>query len=91
MQLRELLQQELGTAYALERELEGGGMSRVFVTEERRLGRKVVVKVLARWRHSRGALPRGRLTAPACVTVLRKSRGFSRAGRRAYRDFTGPR
>lgn len=47
MQLRELLQQELGTAYALERELEGGGMSRVFVAEERRLGRKVVVKVLA--------------------------------------------
>ena len=45
--LREQLQRSLGTTYALERELGGGGMSRVFLAEETRLGRRVVVKVLA--------------------------------------------
>jgi len=40
------LQQALGNTYRLERELGGGGMSRVFVAEESSLGRKVVVKVL---------------------------------------------
>src|SRR3954471_22434365 len=40
-------QQSLGGAYTLERELGGGGMSRVFLAEERALGRRVVVKVLA--------------------------------------------
>src|ERR1051325_8278987 len=47
MDLRQQLQTTLGTAYALERELGGGGMSRVFVADETRLGRKVVVKVLS--------------------------------------------
>ncbi len=41
------LQKTLGDAYRLERELGGGGMSRVFVAEEQRLQRKVVVKVLS--------------------------------------------
>jgi tetratricopeptide (TPR) repeat protein len=41
------LQETLGDAYRLERELGGGGMSRVFVAEELRLERKVVVKVLS--------------------------------------------
>ena len=45
--LRDQLQTTLGTAYTLERELGGGGMSRVFVAEEARLRRRVVVKVLA--------------------------------------------
>lgn len=36
----------LGTAYRIERELGGGGMSRVFLAEETALGRRVVVKVL---------------------------------------------
>jgi eukaryotic-like serine/threonine-protein kinase len=45
--LRDRLQRTLGEAYRLERELGGGGMSRVFVAEELRLGRKVVVKVLS--------------------------------------------
>jgi serine/threonine-protein kinase len=45
--LRERLQTTLGTAYTLERELGGGGMSRVFLAEESRLQRKVVVKVLS--------------------------------------------
>jgi serine/threonine-protein kinase len=46
MELRDQLQETLGDAYTLERELGGGGMSRVFVAEEKALGRKVVVKVL---------------------------------------------
>ena len=45
-QIREQLQATLGAAYTLERELGGGGMSRVFVAEETALGRRVVVKVL---------------------------------------------
>jgi len=45
--LREQLQTSLGDAYALERELGGGGMSRVFVAWEPALGRRVVVKMLA--------------------------------------------
>ena len=45
-ELREQLQESLGSAYTLERELGGGGMSRVFVATEAALGRSVVVKVL---------------------------------------------
>ncbi len=45
--LRTQLQATLGTAYTLDRELGGGGMSRVFVARETALGREVVVKVLA--------------------------------------------
>ena len=44
--LRERLEATLGTAYTIERELGGGGMSRVFVATENSLGRRVVVKVL---------------------------------------------
>jgi serine/threonine-protein kinase len=44
--LRDELQQTLGSTYALERELGGGGMSRVYIAAETALGRKVVVKVL---------------------------------------------
>jgi tetratricopeptide (TPR) repeat protein len=47
VELRSQLQKTLGDAYRLERELGGGGMSRVFVAEETRLQRKVVVKVLS--------------------------------------------
>ena len=47
MDLRDQLQQTLGAAYIIERELGGGGMSRVFVAEETALGRKVVIKVLS--------------------------------------------
>jgi tetratricopeptide (TPR) repeat protein len=45
--LRGQLQKSLGDAYRLEHELGGGGMSRVFVAQELRLGRDVVVKVLS--------------------------------------------
>jgi len=44
--LRAQLQSTLVGSYALERELGGGGMSRVFVATETALGRRVVVKVL---------------------------------------------
>ncbi|HSE65370.1 MAG TPA: serine/threonine-protein kinase, partial [Gemmatimonadales bacterium] len=40
------LQSALSSAYHLEKELGGGGMSRVFVAEETALGRQVVIKVL---------------------------------------------
>ena len=38
---------QLGELYVIERELSGGGMSRVFVAEDAALGRKVVIKVLS--------------------------------------------
>ncbi|MEP7344784.1 MAG: protein kinase [Gemmatimonadaceae bacterium] len=44
--LRAQLTTSLGTAFKLERELGGGGMSRVFVAHETALDRSVVVKVL---------------------------------------------
>ena len=40
------LERDLGSAFAFERELGGGGMSRVFLATERALGRSVVIKVL---------------------------------------------
>jgi serine/threonine-protein kinase len=45
-ELRDRVQAALGAAYRVERELGGGGMSRVFLAEETGLGRQVVVKVL---------------------------------------------
>jgi eukaryotic-like serine/threonine-protein kinase len=45
-ELRDQLQKTLGDAYVIERELGGGGMSRVFVARETALDRRVVVKVL---------------------------------------------
>ena len=44
--LHDDLQRTLGNAYVIERELGGGGMSRVFVAQDTTLGRSVVVKVL---------------------------------------------
>jgi serine/threonine protein kinase/tetratricopeptide (TPR) repeat protein len=44
--LRQTLQTSLGTAYTIERELGGGGMSRVYVASESALGRMVVIKLL---------------------------------------------
>ena len=45
--LLEDLRVHLGGAYRIDRELGGGGMSRVFLAEEVALGRRVVLKVLA--------------------------------------------
>ena len=44
--LRDQLQAALSSSYTIERELGGGGMSRVFVAQETALGRRVVIKVL---------------------------------------------
>ncbi|MFB3127955.1 MAG: protein kinase, partial [Candidatus Acidiferrales bacterium] len=40
------LQTAVGDTYHIEKELGGGGMSRVFLAEETRLDRKVVIKLL---------------------------------------------
>jgi TolB-like protein len=45
--LGEQLAAALGSAVELERELGGGGMSRVYLARDRRLGRRIVVKLLA--------------------------------------------
>jgi len=45
-ELRARLEESLGTVFVIERELGGGGMSRVFLARERSLDRQVVVKVL---------------------------------------------
>jgi serine/threonine-protein kinase len=45
--LSERLAQQLGHTHAIQYEISGGGMSRVFVAEERALNRKVVIKVLS--------------------------------------------
>ena len=45
--LRDRIQAALGGAYQLDRELGGGGMSRVFVAHETALGRTVALKVLS--------------------------------------------
>jgi len=45
--LRAQLQAALGSAYLIDRELGGGGMSHVFVARDEGLGREIVIKVLA--------------------------------------------
>ena len=47
MALRDQLQTALGEAYVVGRELGGGGMSRVFLVEDKRLGRTLVAKMLS--------------------------------------------
>ena len=44
--LRSQLQSTVAPHYTIERELGGGGMARVFLATEQRLGRRVVIKVL---------------------------------------------
>ena len=46
MDVRTRLEHALGAAHSIDREISGGGMSHVFVAEERAFGRQVVVKVL---------------------------------------------
>jgi serine/threonine protein kinase len=45
--LAEQIRDTLGPSFTVERELGGGGMSRVFVAYDQKLERRVVVKVLA--------------------------------------------
>ena len=46
-ELIDLLRAQLEGTYRIDRELGGGGMSRVFVAEELAFGRRVVMKVLS--------------------------------------------
>jgi tetratricopeptide (TPR) repeat protein len=46
MDMRDRLQSALGGTYTIERELGGGGMSRVFAATDTALGRRVVIKVV---------------------------------------------
>jgi serine/threonine-protein kinase len=72
------LQAALGAAYRIERELGGGGMSRVFVAYDESLGRRVVVKVLredvvegiSRERFRREVLTSANLQHPNIVGVI---------------------
>ena len=81
MELRERLQEALGTEYRITRELGGGGMSRVFVACEEALQREVVVKVLppellagvSAERFDREVLLAARLQHPHIVPVLSAS------------------
>lgn len=78
MSLPDSLQRALGEAYAVERELGGGGMSRVFLATDTALGRQVVIKVLApelaegvnRERFGREILLAAQLQHPHIVPVL---------------------
>ena len=45
-ELSSRLSEALGPSYRIERELGGGGMSRVFLAEDLALTRRVVIKVL---------------------------------------------
>lgn len=68
----------LGDQYSIERELGGGGMSRVFLAQDRALQRQVVIKLLApelaagvnRERFGREVLLAARLQHPNIVPVL---------------------
>src|SRR5437899_2068746 len=55
--------------YAVERELGHGGMGRVFVAHDRKLGRDVAIKVLAPGAHSEEALRRFEQEARAAGTL----------------------
>ena len=78
MDLRDELEAALGELYSIQAELGGGGMSRVFLAEERALGRRVVVKVLPREliggvnidRFRREILLAAQLQHPHIVTLL---------------------
>src|ERR1043165_6546613 len=72
------VQRALGGAYVCERELGGGGMSRVFLAYEPKLGRRVVIKTLpedvgeriSRERFRREVLLSANLQHPHIVGVL---------------------
>jgi len=70
MSLQDQLQQTLGTSTIIEHELDGGGMSRVFVATDTTLGRRVVVKVLPSEMSGPMAVERFKLT-PAAISKYR--------------------
>jgi eukaryotic-like serine/threonine-protein kinase len=74
----ERLKESLSNAYDIERELGGGGMSRVFVATDRLLGRRIVIKLLSpeltagvnRARFRREIQVAAQLQHPHIVTLL---------------------
>ena len=81
--VQDQLQSSLGAAYTIDRELGGGGMSRVFLATENALGRQVVVKILREEigaaispeRFSREVRLAASLQHPNIVTVLTAGSG----------------
>lgn len=96
--LREHLQQGLGSAYVLERELGGGGMSRVYLATETALGRQVVLKVLppefggevSVERFRREVALTARLQHPNIVPVLNAGEAQSAKGGHGLLYYTMP-
>ena len=96
--LRERLQRQLGDAYVINRELGGGGSSRVFLATETALDRPVVLKVLppeltdgvdsARFR--REVLIAARLQHPHLVPLLTADDGVAADAENALRWYTMP-
>ncbi|MEP6475215.1 MAG: protein kinase, partial [Gemmatimonadota bacterium] len=92
------LQAAIGPAYTLERELGGGGMSRVFVAEEVALHRKVAIKVLppdlaavlSPDRFRREIELAARLQHPHIVPLLAAGRAESMAGGAPLLYYTMP-
>ncbi|MDX2191720.1 MAG: serine/threonine-protein kinase [Gemmatimonadales bacterium] len=68
--LQQDLARAIGEAYQIERELGGGGMSRLFVANEPQLGRTVVIKVLPPGQQAEGGSERFRREA-ALLAQLR--------------------
>ena len=74
----EQVKESLSHAYDIDRELGGGGMSRVYVATDRSLGRKIVIKVLSpeltesvnRQRFKREVQVAAQLQHPHIVTLL---------------------
>jgi TolB-like protein/Tfp pilus assembly protein PilF len=96
--LQARLQTALGGAYRIERELGGGGMSRVFAAEETALGRKVVVKVFppelsggaSAERFRREIQLAARLRHPHIVPLLSAGAGAPEAGGEGLLYYTMP-
>jgi Tol biopolymer transport system component/tRNA A-37 threonylcarbamoyl transferase component Bud32 len=97
-ELRDQLQSTLGASYSVERELGGGGMSRVFAAEDKELGRPVVVKVLPpelaaglnAERFRREIQLAARLQHPHIVPLLSAGSGAREAGGRGMLYYTMP-
>ena len=85
--LRDDLQTSLGQAYTLEREIGGGGMSRVYLAEDTALHRRIVVKVLSPELAGDVSLARfeREITLAAACSTHTSSRCSHAAKRRGFR------
>ena len=92
-ELRERLQTSLGSTYPLERELGGGGMSRVFVAHEAALDRRrrrEGARARARARGSPPSASRARSGSPRASSIRTSSRALGRRGADGLPYFTMP-